>query len=76
MISCFGRFLFVFGQLIQARQAALSDIFENRIDSHRRAHGMKNIHKVGHMQLSRTPLRLMTVNKSGDSFQIIECHPF
>ena len=76
MVFCFGQFLYVFGQLIQAQQALLSDIFESRVDCHRSAaHEMKNMHEVGHMRLSQTPLRLMSVKESGDSFQIIKCHP-
>ena len=49
MVFYFVRFLYVFGQLIQAQQALLRGIFENRVDCHRRAvHETKNIHKVGH----------------------------
>ena len=72
----FRRFLCEFGQPIQAQQVRLSDIFEIRTDCHRKAHAMRNIHKAVRMPLSRTLSRLMTVKKSGDNFQIIECHPF
>ena len=52
--------------------ALLSDIFEIHTDCRRKAHAMKSIP----IQLSHTPSRLMTVRKSGGSFQITECHLF
>ena len=56
----FRRFRCEFGQLIQAQQVRLSDIFEIRTDCHSKAHVMRNIPKAGHMPLSRTLSRLMT----------------
>ena len=63
--SYFCRFLCEFGQLIQALQVRLSDIFEICIDCHKKAHEMRIIHKAGHMPLSRTLSRLITVEKIG-----------
>ena len=40
----FRRFLCEFGQLVQAQQVRLSDIFEIRTDCHRKAHEMRNIY--------------------------------
>ena len=56
----FRRFLCVFGELFQAQQVRLSDVFEIRTDCHSKAHDMIYIHKAGHMPLSRTHSRLMT----------------